>query len=66
MCTGVVNATTAQPRIYENTLEDAIKGGYSFDPISYTFIPYKSTMVLTDEVIKKGQSRESGNIWYTR
>jgi len=34
MCTGVVNATTAQPRIYANTLEDAIKGGYSFDPIS--------------------------------
>lgn len=34
MCTGVVNATTKEPKIYANTLEQAIQDGYQFDPIS--------------------------------
>ena len=34
MCAGVLTATTDEPKIYANTLDDAIKDGYPFDPIS--------------------------------
>ncbi|XP_076113632.1 tyrosinase-like protein 2 [Mytilus galloprovincialis] len=33
-CTGVIDATKTEPKIYEDTLEKAEKGGYAFDPLA--------------------------------